>query len=79
MMSESETSRQQAAAISAALAENGKLKELLAQHQEIDRLQGNRILDLMRELGKAEAKLRAEISINSTLRTQLHAAQKGRA
>lgn len=58
--------------------ENRHLRELLTQHQELDRLQGNRILELMRECGQAQAKLRAEINLNATLRTQIAALQKGK-
>ena len=39
-------------------AENRALKELLDGHQEIDRLQGNRIDELERALGQTHAELR---------------------
>lgn len=50
-----------------------KLRELLDQHQEIDRLQGNRLQDLERALGETQAKLRASQAEVQRLATQLNA------
>lgn len=50
-----------------------KLRELLNQHQEIDRLQGNRIQELDRALGETQAKLRVAQAENQRLNTQLNA------
>lgn len=57
--------------------EINKLKELLAQHQELDRLQGNRIDELSRELGATQAKLRASQEEARRLNTRLNAEGKG--
>lgn len=55
--------------------EDAKLRALLAEHQEIGRLQGNRMDELARELGKTQAKLRAAQAENTRLQTQLNAAR----
>lgn len=50
-----------------------KLRDLLNQHQEIDRLQGNRIQELDRALGETQAKLRVAQAEVQRLTTQLNA------
>lgn len=49
------------------------LRELLAQHQELDRLQGNRLQELERELGLTQAHLRAAQVETQKLLTKLNA------
>lgn len=56
--------------------EAAALRELLAQHQELDRLQGNRLDEVTRELGLTQAKLRAAQEENTRLLTRLNAATK---
>lgn len=53
------------------------LRELLAQHQEIDRLQGNRIQDLEHDLILARTQLRERDNEIQRLRTQVAALSKG--
>jgi uncharacterized coiled-coil protein SlyX len=53
--------------------EIAKLRELLAEHQEVGRLQGNRMDELARELGETQAKLRAAQAENQRLTTLLKA------
>ena len=53
--------------------EAAALRELLAQHQEISRLQGNHLDAVTRELGETQAKLRAVQEENRRLHTQLSA------
>jgi hypothetical protein len=54
-----------------------KLRELLAEHQELGRLQGNRMDDLARELGETQAKLRAAQGEVQRLTTALNARRAG--
>lgn len=48
------------------------LRELLETHQELSRMQGNRIQELETELGTTQAKLRAAQSEMQRLETMLH-------
>lgn len=54
-----------------------KLRELLAEHQELGRLQGNRMDELSRELGETQAKLRAAQGEVQRLTTALNARRAG--
>lgn len=56
--------------------ECAKLKALLAEHQEIGRLQGNRMDGLERELAETQAKLRAAQAEITRLNTRLNAESK---
>lgn len=47
------------------------VRALLAEHQELSRLQGNRIDALERELGETHAKLRMALNENQRLNTML--------
>lgn len=49
------------------------LRALLDTHQELSRVQGNRILELETELMKTSARLRAADITIATLQTQLRA------
>lgn len=53
--------------------EAAKLRALLAEHQEIGRLQGNRMDEVARELGETQAKLRAAQGEIQRLTTLLNA------
>lgn len=53
--------------------EAAALRELLAQHQELSRLQGNSLDAVTRELGETQAKLRTAQEENRRLQTQLNA------
>lgn len=53
--------------------EAAKLRTLLAEHQELGRLQGNRMDELARELGETQAKLRAAQGEIQRLTTLLNA------
>ncbi len=48
------------------------LRALLTEHQEIGRLQGNKLDDALRELGETQAKLRAAQAEIQRLHTMLH-------
>lgn len=48
------------------------LRALLAEHQELSRIQGNRIDDLLAELGKTQAHLRAAEAEIVRLNTMLN-------
>lgn len=57
-------------------AEAAALRELLEQHQELDRLQGNRIQDLEHDLILARTQLRERDNEIQRLRTQVAALTK---
>lgn len=48
-----------------------RLKDLLAEHQELGRLQGNRLDQLTEELGETQARLRAAQVMLTRAETQL--------
>lgn len=50
---------------------NEGLRALLAEHQELSRVQGNQIDALQRELGETHAKLRGAMQENQRLNTML--------
>lgn len=51
---------------------NAGLRALLDEHQELSRVQGNRIDELLTELGKTQARLRAADAENARLNIMLN-------